>query len=247
ITWHSQYPRNDTRDYDETGAHILIDTKVNGENRKVIAHPGRNGFNYVHDALNGQFLNATQHVKVGSWTKGNDPKTGKPVDYDPSKEVQAYAEGAGTVADKASRQICPSIAGGTNFWPASYSRKTGNLYIPAQEGCSALTVDTSMHVKGRFNGGTTGSARVTTSSMTMIDPATGELKKRVEFPYPNASGVLSTAGGVVMTGLLDGTLVALDDQTLDELWRFNVGSGFNVPPMTYAVNGKQYIAIASGL
>ena len=73
------------------------------------------------------------------------------------------------------------------------------------------------------------------------------MKKRVEFPYPNSSGVLSTAGGVVMTGLLDGTLVALDDQTLDELWRFNVGSGFNVPPMTYAVDGKQYVAIASGL
>jgi alcohol dehydrogenase (cytochrome c) len=247
IAWHFQYTPNDNRDYDETGAHILIDTKVNGEDRKLISHAGRNGFNYVLDRLNGQFLKATQNVKVVSWTKGIDPKTGKPVDYDPSKEVQTYAEGAGTVADKAARQICPSIAGGTNFWPASYSRKTGNLYIPTQEGCSALTVDTSMHVKGRFNGGTTGAAGPTTSSLTMIDPATGELKKRVEFPYPNASGVLSTAGGVVLTGLLDGTVVALDDQTLEELWRFNVGSGFNVPPMTYAVNGKQYIAISSGL
>ena len=247
ITWHFQYTPNDNRDYDETGAHILIDTKVNGEDRKVIAHPGRNGFNYVLDRLNGQFLNATQHVKVVSWTKGIDPKTGKPVDYDPSKEVQTYAEGAGTVADKATRQICPTIAGGTNFWPASYSRKTGNLYIPAYEGCGTVTVDTSGHVKGRFNGGNPGQAGAITSSITMIDPATGELKKRVDFPYPNSSGVLSTSGGVVMTGLLDGTLVALDDQTLDELWRFNVGSGFNVPPMTYAVNGKQYIAISSGL
>jgi alcohol dehydrogenase (cytochrome c) len=184
---------------------------------------------------------------VVSWTKGIDPKTGKPIDYDPGKEVQTYAEGAGTVADKATRQICPSITGGTNFWPASYSRKTGNLYIPAAEGCGTVTVDTSGHVKGRFNGGNPGQAGAITSSITMIDPSTGELKKRAEFPYPNSSGVLSTAGGVVMTGLLDGTLVALDDQTLDELWRFNVGSGFNVPPMTYAVNGKQYIAISSGL
>ena len=247
ISWHFQYTPNDNRDYDETGTHILIDTKVNGEDRKVVAHPGRNGFNYVLDRLSGQFLKATQHVKVVSWTKGIDPKTGKPVDYDPSKEVQTYAEGAGTVADKATRQICPTIAGGTNFWPASYSRKTGNLYIPAYEGCGTVTVDTSGHVKGRFNGGNPGQAGAITSSITMIDPATGELKKRVDFPYPNSSGVLSTAGGVVMTGLLDGTLVALDDQTLDELWRFNVGSGFNVPPMTYAVSGKQYIAISSGL
>jgi alcohol dehydrogenase (cytochrome c) len=59
--------------------------------------------------------------------------------------------------------------------------------------------------------------------------------------------VLSTAGGIVMTALLDGTVVALDDQTLEELWSVNVGTGFNAPPMTYAVNGKQYIAIASGL
>jgi alcohol dehydrogenase (cytochrome c) len=247
ISWHFQYTPNDNRDYDETGAHILIDTKINGEDRKVVAHPGRNGFNYVLDRLNGQFLKATQHVKVVSWTKGIDPKTGKPIDYDPGKEVQTYAEGVGTVADKATRQICPSIAGGTNFWPASYSRKTGSLYIPAQEGCGTVTVDTSGHVKGRFNGGNPGQAGAITSSITMIDPSTGDLKKRAEFPYPNASGVLSTAGGVVMTGLLDGTLVALDDQTLDELWRFNVGSGFNVPPMTYAVNGKQYIAISSGL
>jgi alcohol dehydrogenase (cytochrome c) len=247
ITWHFQYTPNDNRDYDETGAHILIDTKVNGEDRKLVAHPGRNGFNYVLDRLNGQFLKATQHVKEVTWTKGIDPKTGRPVDYDPSRDVQIYNEGAGSVADKGSRRSCPSIAGGTNFWPASYSRKTGFLYIPAYEGCSNITVDTSAHVKGKFGGGGPSGGGPITSSITMIDPASGELKKRVEFPYPNSSGTLTTAGGIVMTGLLDGTLVALDDQTLDELWRINMGAGFNVPPMTYAVNGKQYIAISSGL
>ena len=70
---------------------------------------------------------------------------------------------------------------------------------------------------------------------------------RKTFGYPNFAGVLSTAGGIVVTALLDGTIVALDDQTLDELWSVNVGTGFNAPPMTYAVDGKQYIAIASGL
>ena len=81
----------------------------------------------------------------------------------------------------------------------------------------------------------------------MVDPASGEFKMRKELPYGNHSGVLATAGGIVVTALLDGTIVAYDDQTLEELWKINVGSGFVAPPMTYAVDGKQYIAIASGI
>jgi alcohol dehydrogenase (cytochrome c) len=247
ITWWHQYTPNDNRDYDETGAHVLIDTKINGEDRKILAHAGRNGFTYTFDRLNGQFLKATQHVKLQTWTEGIDPKTGRPIDYDPTHDVQVYAEGAGVLADKATRQICPNIAGGTNFWPVSYSRRTGELYIPAYEGCGKVTVDTSAHVKGKFNGGAPGADGLITSSVTMIDPVTGEIKKRAEFPYPNSSGMLSTAGGLVFTGMLDGTFLALDDQTLEEVWHFNVGTGFNAAPMTFAVNGKQYIAIASGV
>jgi alcohol dehydrogenase (cytochrome c) len=247
ITWWHQYTPNDDRDYDETGAHVLIDTRINGEDRKIVAHAGRNGFTYSFDRLNGQFLKATQTVKVLTWTKGIDPKTGRPVDYDPARDVQVYNEGAATLADKATRQICPSITGGTNFWPVSYSRKTGALYIPAYEGCGKVTVNTSAHIKGSFNGGAPGADGPITSSISMLDPVTGEIRKRAEFPYPNSSGMLTTAGGLVFTGMLDGTVMALDDQTLDELWRFNVGTGFNAAPMTYAVNGKQYIAVASGV
>ena len=247
ITWWHQYTPNDDRDYDETGAHVLIDTRINGEDRKIVAHAGRNGFTYSFDRLNGQFLKATQTVKTLTWTKGIDPKTGRPVDYDPARDVQLYNEGAATLADKATRQVCPSISGGTNFWPVSYSRKTGALYIPAYEGCGKVTVDTSAHIKGKFFGGNPGTDGPITSSVSLLDPVTGEVKKRAEFPYPNSSGMLSTAGGLVFTGMLDGTVMALDDQTLTEVWRFNVGTGFNAPPMTYAVNGKQYIAIASGV
>jgi len=81
----------------------------------------------------------------------------------------------------------------------------------------------------------------------VTDPATGQQKARKELPYPNVAGALSTAGGVLITALADGTVLALDDQTLDELWRINVGTGFNAPPMTFEVNGKQYVAILSGL
>ena len=247
FNWHFQYTPNDNRDYDETGTHILIDTTINGENRKIVSHAGRNGFNYSFDRLNGQFLKAGQHVGKVTWTKGIDPKTGKPVDYDPARDVQIYAEPANVNDDKTTRNVCPDNAGGTNYWPAAYSPKTKFVYIPELEGCADITPDYSRHVKGKFDGGTYVNPGRISSGIVMFDPASGEMKKRVDFAYPNFAGVLSTAGGIVVTALLDGTVVALDDQTLEELWRINVGTGFNAPPMTYAVDGKQYIAIASGL
>ena len=245
--WHFQYTPNDNKDYDETGTHILIDTKVNGEDRKIVSHAGRNGYNYVFDRLSGQFIKAVQHVGKVTWTKGIDPKTGRPVDYDPARDVQIYAEPANVNDHKVTRNVCPDNAGGTNYWPASYSQKTKMIYIPELEGCADITPDYSAHVKGKFAGGSYVNPGRITSGIVMVDPATSEVKKRIDHPYPNFAGVLSTDGGIVVTALLDGTIVALDDQTLEELWKINVGSGFNAPPMTYAVDGKQYIAIASGL
>jgi alcohol dehydrogenase (cytochrome c) len=247
IRWFHQYTPNDNRDYDETGSHIIIDTKVNGEDRRLLAHAGRNGFEYSFDRINGQFLKAVQTVKDVNWTKGIDAKTGKPLEYDPTKDLQLYAEPASTVQDKLARRICPEVAGGTNFWPPSYSRTSALLYVPTHEGCSQVTPDATAHVKGKFFGGAIGDGGRVTGGLIALDPGSGEIRKRVDLPYPNSSGVLSTAGGVVITALVDGTILAYDDRTLDELWRINVGSGFNAPPMTYAVNGKQYIAIASGL
>ena len=248
IGWYFQYTPNDSRDYDETATHILIDTKVNGEDRKIVSHAGRNGYDYILDRGNGQFLKAIQHVDRVTWTKGIDPKTGKPVEYDPKKDFQLYADAANADDDKVSRRVCPDTVGGTNYWPPSYSQRTKLIYIPAQEGCSTVTPDYAAHVKGNFTGGTTtGAGDPNSSSVAALDPSSGEIKMRKSMPYPNFAGVLSTGGGIVVTALLDGTIVALDDQTLDELWQINVGSGFNAPPMTYAVDGKQYIAIASGL
>ena len=80
-----------------------------------------------------------------------------------------------------------------------------------------------------------------------MDPFTGNIKGKVHVPFPNYSGALTTGGGLVFTGFTDGTFFAYDDTTLQPLWKINVGSGFNAPPMTFEVNGKQYIAIMSGL
>ena len=102
-------------------------------------------------------------------------------------------------------------------------------------------------MRGKFGGGGYVNEARITSALTVVDPVSGELKMRKDFPYADHAGVLATAGGIVVTALLDGTIMAFDDQTLEELWRINVGTGFVAPPMTYAVDGKQYIAIASGI
>ncbi len=247
IKWHHQYTPNDTMDFDETGTHVLIDTAVNGENRKIVAHAGRNGFHYTFDRLNGQFLKATQYVPSVTWTKGIDPKTGKPVDYDASKDLQTYADPIAKILTGAKASFCPGVPGGNNFWPAAYSERTKLLYIPELEGCTSVLRDQTRHVRGRFDGGEFSYDGRVTSGIVVVDPATGEMRGRKAFDYPNSAGVLATAGGIVFTALVDGTVMALDDQTLEPLWSINVGTGINAPPMTYAVDGKQYIAIATGL
>jgi alcohol dehydrogenase (cytochrome c) len=246
MRWFFQHTANDNRDYDSSGPQIIIDGKVNGDDRKLLVHANRNGFHYTLDRQNGQFLKAVQYADKVTWTKGIDPKTGKPVDYDPRKDVQNFAiewKGGADILKNA----CPDVHGGTNFWPPSYSQKTKLLYITGNEGCANIVPDQTAHVRGKFGGGGYVNEARITSGLVVLDPASGEVKRRKEHAYANHSGVLTTAGGIVVTALLDGTIVAYDDETLEELWKINVGTGFVAPPMTYAVDGKQYIAIASGL
>ena len=85
------------------------------------------------------------------------------------------------------------------------------------------------------------------SYLVVADPFTGEVKKRIHSAYPNNSAALATAGGLIFTGLTDGTFLAYDDTTFESVWKINVGTGFNAPPMTFETGGKQYVAILSGL
>ena len=207
----------------------------------------RNGFVYSFDRLNGQFLKATQYVSQVTWTKGIDPKTGKPLDYDPTKDLQTYAQPVAQMLTGAKASFCPGVPGGNNFWPASYSRARNMIYIPTLEGCTWAQRDQTRHVKGKFDGGSFGYDSRLTSTVMAYDPATGEIKGKKDMPYPNTAGMVATAGGVIFTALLDGTVLALDDETLNELWSINLGTGVNAAPVTYEVDGKQYLAIATGL
>src|SRR5215467_3438894 len=247
MNWYFQYTPGDMWDYDEVGTHILIDGQVAGQPRKLVTNSARNGFLYTMDRHNGQIIGAKPYVEV-NWTKGIDQKTGKPLDYDPGKDIQTYA-GVGNLTQGAPlKKVCPSQAGGNNYWPSSYSPSTKLMYIPAMTACVNISIDREKHNAQRgWNGGLSQTDERFESNLTAVDPLTGEVKKSVHLRYPNYSGTLATAGGLVFLGLLDGTIAAYDDTTLDELWKVNVGTGFCAPPMTFEVNGKQYLAIASGL
>jgi alcohol dehydrogenase (cytochrome c) len=246
MNWYFQFTPGDTRDYDEVGTHILIEGEVGGQARKLITHSARNGFLYTMERANGAMVLAKPYLEV-NWTKGIDQKTGKPLDYDPSKDIQLYAGVGNLNPNEPPKNVCPSHLGGNNYWPSSYSPRTRLLYIPALSNCVTITIDREKHNKERgWNGGLGTTLDRWESNLTAADPLTGEVTKSVHLPYPNYSGSLATGGGLVFIGLLDGTVAAFDDTTLEQLWSINVGSGFSAPPMTFEADGKQYVAIVSG-
>jgi len=251
MNWYHQYTPGDMWDYDEVGTHILIDGQVGGQPHKLVTHTARNGFLYTFERANGQTLLAKPYMEKINWTKGIDQKTGMPLDYDPTKDIQLYSGAQAMTLTDRTKTLCPSQQGGNNYWSAAYSPRTGLLYVPSLSTCAEATVTPEQlraaaaapMLGGRFNNAFTR----TEFEMVVADPLTGEVKKRVHAPYPNFSAALMTAGGLVFTGLGDGSFVAYDDMNLEPLWKINVGSGFNAPPMTFEVGGKQYVAIMSGL
>ncbi len=247
MNWYFQYTPGDMWDYDAAGTHILIDGVVAGQSRKLVIHSGRNGFLYTMERSNGQMVLAKPYMDNVNWTKGIDQKTGKPLDYDPAKDIQTYAGIGNLTPGQPPKKVCPSQAGGNNYWPSSYSPQTRLLYIPALTACTTIAIDPERHNKERgWNGGNSSTDERFESNLTAVDPVTGEIKKNVHLPYPNYSGTLATGGGLVFLGLLDGTVAAFDATTLEQLWKINVGAGFSAPPMTFEANGKQYVAIVSG-
>jgi alcohol dehydrogenase (cytochrome c) len=247
IKWYFQYTPGDFLDYDEIGIQTLVDTKVNGEDRKILAHFGRNGFFYTLDRANGQFIAAQQYAQKVNWTDGIDPKTGKPVEYDQNKDIQVYKIGKASRREQGKLEGCPNIQGGVNFMPTSYSHRTHMSYGGGIEGCSNITVDPSNDASGAYwLGGAYANAEDVKGSVAIVDPATGKKSAQQSMPHPVYSGVTATAGGVVFTTTLEGTVWALDDVTLKPLWSFNTGSLSSAPPMTYSIDGKQYVAVLIG-
>jgi alcohol dehydrogenase (cytochrome c) len=249
MNWYHQYVPGDMWDYDAAGTHILIDGELAGQPHKLILHSARNGFLYAFERANGQTVLAKPYMDNITWTRGIDQKTGLPVDYDPTRDIQVYSGLQNQTLTDRTKKLCPSHDGGNNFWSSAYSPKTKLLYIPTRSNCDevTLTQDPGKSPAGFFTGGAFKYTARNETDIVVADPFTGDIVKKLHVPYPNNAGVLTTAGGLVITAFTDGTVAAYDDATLETLWKFNAGTGFNAPPMSFEAGGKQYVAILSGL
>lgn len=253
IKWFFQYTPNESWDYDEQGVHMLVDAPFGGTDRKMVTHFGRNGFYYQLDRTNGTFLSATQYVDLVTWTAGIDPKTGKPLEYNANIKLQTYIPATRWArADTDPKQSCPQLGGGVRWQPPAYNPVTRIAYVGGEDGCqtraimTALTLpDGGIDEKGRTRPNT-GTNQEIRGLISAIDVTTGRQVARIHTPYPNHSGILATAGGLIFTGNLDGSVVAHDAQTLVELWRFETGIGIKAPVFAYAIGSKQFIAVAAG-
>jgi alcohol dehydrogenase (cytochrome c) len=259
LVWYFQYTPGDYFDFDETGSHLLIDREINGEKRKVVAHFGRNGFFYRLDRTNGSFIGAKEYVEKLSWTKGIDQNTGKPLGYDPSADVQEYVKGIVPRRDGPDRVTsCPHVQGGVNYWPTAYNPDLKLAYGASIEACQDIILrgqgqgellDSFREFRGAGEPFLAGGVAVRgrqKGALLALDVATGTAATKVSLEYPNYSGILATRGNLIFTGHMDGDFSAYDAATLSELWKINLGVEFQAPPMTFAVNGKQYVAIMGG-
>jgi alcohol dehydrogenase (cytochrome c) len=253
LVWHFQYTPNDSWDWDEIGVHMLYDVTINGETRKVVSHFGRNGFFYSLDRANGSFIKGAQYTNDLNWTKGLDPKTGKPVEYDPKLDVQTYVPAARALRGDGMKRACPTWHGGVAHQPMAYNPVKKIAYGVGAEGCF-----TQNGAEAAFKGPDGGldrekfGKRTFTSdlyygSVTAVDATTNKILAKATTDIEVRAGATATAGGVLFTALQDGWVIAYNDETLEELWRFNVGTPLKGAPVTYAIGPKQYLAVqASG-
>ncbi|MEP6714189.1 MAG: PQQ-dependent dehydrogenase, methanol/ethanol family [Terriglobia bacterium] len=239
--WHYQFTPNDTHDWDSTEDMVLVDRMWHGQNRKLLMHADRNGVFYVLDRTNGKFLAATPFVRA-SWVSGWDDK-GRPIT---TENWRANPEGV---------SVYPSFGGGSNFQAPSYSPQTGLFYVmyhdgPGRYATAPVTFEQGKQFQGSGGGGpgqppAAGEAPPSNGLMA-IDPENGKIVWKFELVQNSlAAGALATAGGVVFAASAEGNFMALDAKTGKALWHFGAGANIPSSPMSYAVDGKQYVAISA--
>lgn len=247
--WHYQTTPQEGWDYTATQHMILADMMIGNTMRKVIMQAPKNGFFYVIDRTNGEFISANNFVPV-TWAEGID-KNGRPI----VKPEAKYWESDTPVL------TTPSWAGGHNWHPMSYSPNTGLVYFPAQEMAFpyadiekldikqlAVNLGVDVTVAGFPDDPATIKAikAATRGHLSAWDPASQKEVWRVQYPGMWNGGVLSTAGNLVFQGTAAGFLNAYDARTGEKLWEYPAQSGIIAPPISYKINGEQYISVSVG-
>jgi quinohemoprotein ethanol dehydrogenase len=241
--WAYQTTPGDNWDYDATQPLMLATLSIGGAQRLVVMQANKNGFFYVINREDGQLISAGSYAPV-NWAKGMDPK-GRPIENPAARQLKGAA------------LIQPSAEGAHNWNPMSYSPITGLVYLP-------VLYDASLHAlipnwKINLHDQTTGYDRAyrgpgrdeylklkSTGRLLAWDPVTQKEVWHVDMPDPKSGGTLATAGNLVFQGRSDGQLHAYRATDGKDLWKFEAGVGIAAPPMTYTVDGVQYISVVSG-
>ena len=244
IKWHYQTTPWEGWDFD--GVNEVVSFDHGG--KKLAATADRNGFFYVLDRTNGKLQNATPFVSQISWASGIDLETGRPK-FVPENRAGNPADSTDGKKGKSIFAV-PSFLGGKNWMPMAYSQKTGYFYVPSNEWGMDLWNEPITYKKGAAYLGAGFTIKPLyddhIGSLKAIDPSNGEVKWEYKNPAPLWGGVMTTAGGLVFTGTPEGYLKAFDDATGEELWKFNTGSGVVGIPVTWEMDGTQYVAVNSG-
>jgi len=248
LKWHYQFTPHDEFDYDATQVPVLTDITWQGRPRKVMLWANRNGFWYVLDRATGEFLQGKPFVRV-NWAEGIDAKGV------PKRVLNATPEGT---------LVYPNNQGATNWYSPSFSSRTGYFYIPTWMDTYSTYTKGPVEYKegnqyvGRFPTMTVPALRTGPGAVNQrtpqegygaiqaFDAKSGELKWQFKMSDVTDSGVLTTATDLLFAGGREGYFFALDARSGELLWKGNVGGQVSAGPMSYAVNGKQYVAIAAG-
>ncbi|HEX9806274.1 MAG TPA: PQQ-dependent dehydrogenase, methanol/ethanol family [Alteraurantiacibacter sp.] len=240
--WHYQLNPAETWDFTATQQITLAELEINGEARKVLMQAPKNGFFYVIDRADGKLISAEAYVPQ-NWAERIDLETGRPVE----KPEARYAD--------APYMVYPSGLGAHAWMPMSYSPQTGLVYIPAMHAPLTVADDVDYtRYPGRWNTGTqtlgTPEGREDEARwrgwLLAWDPVKQEAAWKIEHDWPWFGGTLATGGGLVFQGSPQGFFRAHDARTGEELWSFQAERGIMAGPITYRVDGVQYVAVMAG-
>jgi len=235
LKWHYQFTPHDVHDWDAISDPVLVDLKIQGRPVKALIQANRNGFFYTLDRTNGKVLVAKAYTKV-TWAKGIGAD-GRPILI------------PGQAPTEEGNRVCPGLGGGHNWQATAYSPQTGLYYFPSSEDCHLFYKTKQGFTEGQwYQASTVESAPKEhgTGEILAVDPVTGDSKWRFDMVSGPSAGILATAGGLVFSGDGQGYLFALDARTGKVLWKFQTGGGIGASPISYSLDGKQYIAVAAG-